>query len=628
MSNKVSFNAPRTRYDEAKGRERYLEYLKSAQRVSELKQQALLNEKQGVYPQVQERTTSEILTDEAEASRLLQEYIGQLVQRPDGRPKLSNENDDFYAQRTNPIAYVLDNLNMEEKYTLLTNFSQIKDDLKGVAGKMIPRDLIIYLDNYDRLRRESGGVSRFNVSSVILDELRGIRREIATPMDIQNLENTINVLRTDIDRDRTLSRTSRTNVDRMINEIMNRLDLLNTAVNSIDYNALEQSITSGVQDVLEGDRVRQESIYQQLNDRLDQMPSRQELIDANEVIRRELEDVQRTTIFSFAENERWIQATLRSVNDILSAVNVNQMEELFKLLNEIYLSTNIQIAQVKTIDSNEQKNIASIRKQVRQELGMNERGPISREVKEKYDMLVEQRIAEMSKSTEPLQATALPLQEMSEDRKMTPEEQIREQVRKAKEMAKRFGSFGSTFSEEKEGKGIKMIRTKGRNFKKIVGKGIELPEQKKTYLEFGKYALSIPALENNVLTAKYIINGATIPSLPSQRITEKMSDLLQNFIDTQHLDKKQFDKLEHEDKKLFLKLMKGSGLNSTYDIKIEKPKEEQEEEERFELVKGIYIAGNDNPKIKEELKHFIIKFMNDGRLPKKQALDLLITMSI
>lgn len=623
MSNKVSFNAPRTRYDEAKGRERYLEYLKSAQRVSELKQQALLDQKQGVLPQVQERTTSEILTDEAEASRLLQQYIGQLVQRPDGRPKLSNENDDFYAQRTNPIVYVLDNLNMEQKYTLLTNFSQIKDDLKGVAGKMIPRDLIVYLDNYDRLRRESGGVSRFNVSSVILDELRGIRREIATPTDIQNLEYTINILRTDIDRDRTISRTSRTNVDRMINEIMNRLDLLNTAVNSIDYNALEQSITSGVQDVLEGDRVRQESIYQQLNDRLDQMPSRQELVDANEVIRRELEDTQRTTIFSFAENERWIQTTLRSVNDILSAVNVNQMEELFKLLNEIYMATSPLEAQV--LGSVGKRELNEIKIQVKNEMGITDLRRISRSEKEEYDMRVNQRIAEMTKSTEPLQATALP---PPEDRKMTPEEQMREQIRKAKEMAKKFGSFGSTFSEEKGGKGVKMIRTKGRNFKRIVGKGIELPEQKKTYLEFGKYAISIPALENNVLTAKYMINGATIPSLPSQRITEKMSDLLQNFIDTQHLDKKQFDKLDHQDKKLFLKLMKGSGLNSSYDIKIEKPKEEQEEEERFELVKGIYIAGNDNPKIKEELKHFIIKFMNDGRLPKKQALDLLITMSI
>lgn len=623
MSNKVSFNAPRTRYDEAKGRERYLEYLKSAQRVSELKQQALLDQKQGVLPQVQERTTSEILTDEAEASRLLQEYIGQLVQRPDGRPKLSNENDDFYAQRTNPIAYVLDNLNMEQKYTLLTNFSQIKDDLKGVAGKMIPRDLIVYLDNYDRLRRESGGVSRFNVSSVILDELRGIRREIATPMDIQNLENTINILRTEIDGDRTINRTSRTNIDRMINEITNRLDLLNTAINSIDYNALEQSITSGVQDVLEGDRIRQQSIYQQLNDKLDQMPSRQELVDANEVIRRELEDTRRLTAFSFAENERWIQATLRSVNDILSAVNVNQMEELFKLLNEIYISTSPLEAQV--LGSVGKREMNEIKIQVKNEMGISDLRRISRSEKEEYDMRVNQRIAEMTKSTEPLQATALP---PPEDRKMTPEEQVREQIRKAKEMAKRFGSFSSAFSEEKEGKGVKMLRTKGRNFKNIVGKGIELPEQKKTYLEFGKYAISIPALENNILTAKYVINGATIPSLPSQKITEKMSNLLQNFIDTQHLDKKQFDKLDHQDKKLFFKLMKGSGLNSTYDIKIEKPKEEQEEEERFELVKGIYIAGNDNPKIKEELKHFIIKFMNDGRLPKKQALDLLITMSI
>jgi hypothetical protein len=55
---KVSFSSPRNRYDEAKGRERYLEYLKASQRLSELKQRTLLDQKQGILPQPQEKTTS------------------------------------------------------------------------------------------------------------------------------------------------------------------------------------------------------------------------------------------------------------------------------------------------------------------------------------------------------------------------------------------------------------------------------------------------------------------------------------------------------------------------------------------------------------------------------------------
>lgn len=606
MTNRISFSSPKSRYDEAKGRERYLEYLKSAQRVSALKQSALLDQKQGITPAVQEKSISEILTDEAEASRLLQQYISQLVQRPDGRSKLSSENDDFYSQRTNPTNYVLENLNEDQKYTLLTNFSQIKDDLKGVAGKMIPRDLIVYLNNYDRLRKESGGVSKFNVSSVILDELRGIRREIATQMDVVNLENTVDDLRSEIDRDRRISATSRMDMNRMVNEIIDRLDLLNTAVNAIDYNALERSITSGVQDVLQDDKIRQESIFQQLNDKLDQLPSKQELQDANEVIKRELETSQQTTLVSFVENERWIRETLRNVNEILSAVNANTIDELFKLLNEIYLTTSPKDSGKREID-----NIKNdVKAELKKEMGISDARRLTKNEKEAFDAEVNRRTLELMESSS--QQPKEPQEQ--EDRKMSVAESATEM---ASEFSKQFG---------KQGNGI--VKKQKRNFTKIVGKGIQLPEQKKTYLEFGKYAISIPALENNVLTAKYVVNGATIPSMPSQRITEKMSDLLHNFINTQHLDKKQFEKLEHQDKKLFFKLMKGSGLNSSYDIKIEKTKEEEQEEERFELVKGIYIAGNDNPQIKEELKHFIIKFMNDGRLPKKQALDLLITMSI
>jgi predicted RNase H-like HicB family nuclease len=45
------------------------------------------------------------------------------------------------------------------------------------------------------------------------------------------------------------------------------------------------------------------------------------------------------------------------------------------------------------------------------------------------------------------------------------------------------------------------------------------------------------------------------------------------------------------------------------------------------MVKGIYSAGNDSAEVIKELKQFIIKFINDGRLERKQGLEILFELN-
>lgn len=51
--------------------------------------------------------------------------------------------------------------------------------------------------------------------------------------------------------------------------------------------------------------------------------------------------------------------------------------------------------------------------------------------------------------------------------------------------------------------------------------------------------------------------------------------------------------------------------------------EGEQEEDRFNILRGEIIAGNDSPKIAKEFKVMLMKFMNEGRIPKRQANEIL-----
>ena len=93
------------------------------------------------------------------------------------------------------------------------------------------------------------------------------------------------------------------------------------------------------------------------------------------------------------------------------------------------------------------------------------------------------------------------------------------------------------------------------------------------------------------------------------KVSSDFVDFLNNFIETEKISERQLEKLPKEEQKIFRNLINKSGLNVKYKVKDYKTDDETAEENRFNLVKGQYMAGNDNPRVKDELRKFIIKFM-------------------
>jgi hypothetical protein len=170
------------------------------------------------------------------------------------------------------------------------------------------------------------------------------------------------------------------------------------------------------------------------------------------------------------------------------------------------------------------------------------------------------------------------------------------------------------------------LRGVGIKTKKI-GTGIKMNDEP-VYKEFGKYCIHIPQLLNkDVLNVKYKSLGG-IPDFKPIAITENYKDFILDLLNTNQLNKSLYKQLPLEEKKHFEKVSTGAGIFKQLGLSRVSADDDKKEMERFELVRGEIEAGNDTPKLLKEMKHFIIKFLNDGKITKQTAFNLLLELSV
>jgi hypothetical protein len=147
-------------------------------------------------------------------------------------------------------------------------------------------------------------------------------------------------------------------------------------------------------------------------------------------------------------------------------------------------------------------------------------------------------------------------------------------------------------------------------------------EQNK-YREFGKFIMNMALLDQNILLVKYK-SYAPVPALKRTNISDELKDLLYYLFDTGEIDYKAGQKLSQSEKSILDKLLMKSGLHLQLKYKTDKLDEDIDAIiEEFEILKGEIIAGNDNPKIKEDIKEILVKLVRLKKISKDVAEDIL-----
>jgi hypothetical protein len=179
--------------------------------------------------------------------------------------------------------------------------------------------------------------------------------------------------------------------------------------------------------------------------------------------------------------------------------------------------------------------------------------------------------------------------------------------------------------QAKFGRGL--IGKKGMRPAMKVGRGIAVKETP-SYREYGKYAIHIPQLEQqDILNVKYKSLGQ-IPKFKPIPVSDIFRDFMVDLIENGKPNARVYTQICPNERKFFEEMSIGAGVWNGLGLKRTTTNTDEEEAKRFELLKGEYIAGNNNPKVISELRKLVVKMMSDGRIRKNQGVELLMELSI
>jgi hypothetical protein len=161
----------------------------------------------------------------------------------------------------------------------------------------------------------------------------------------------------------------------------------------------------------------------------------------------------------------------------------------------------------------------------------------------------------------------------------------------------------------------------------VMGRGIDVKETP-SYKSFGKYAIHIPQLEQqDILNVKYKSLGQ-VPKFKPTAVSDIFRDFLIDLLENGKANVRNYQQISPDERKLFERISIDAGVWNGLGLKRTTTDTDEEENKRFELLKGEYIAGNNNPKVISELRRLVVKMMGDGRIRKAQGTELLMELSI
>jgi hypothetical protein len=177
-----------------------------------------------------------------------------------------------------------------------------------------------------------------------------------------------------------------------------------------------------------------------------------------------------------------------------------------------------------------------------------------------------------------------------------------------------------------EGAGVNMIIS-NKN-RKISGKGVAIPMPTKTerkkmgWSSFGKYIIDIIGLEDDIVSVRSP-SKASVSTIPRERVSKRVSSVLKTIAGGGMPTYEDIGELKNDEKKYLSRVLKTARLSDKVKIPNPSKSEEEAEMERFQILKGQIISGNDGKEVLTEFKSMLIKFSNQGRLPKREVSEIL-----
>jgi len=168
------------------------------------------------------------------------------------------------------------------------------------------------------------------------------------------------------------------------------------------------------------------------------------------------------------------------------------------------------------------------------------------------------------------------------------------------------------------GKGLNVIP---QPTARVTGKNIDLSkgiESEPAYVPFGTHLLNKHKLKDNIVMMRTKKGGA-ITNIPTQKVSNKLSSVLKTISGGGIPAFDSVADLTSDDKDLLHKIAKTSKVSDKLSVPNPNKSKQEEEDNRFNILRGEISIGQDNPQAIKEFKILLLKFIREGRVPVGQG---------
>lgn len=142
------------------------------------------------------------------------------------------------------------------------------------------------------------------------------------------------------------------------------------------------------------------------------------------------------------------------------------------------------------------------------------------------------------------------------------------------------------------------------------------------HFQFGKYRISVRKLKENILSTSTEKKSQALKPI---MITGKVRDLLLDYRDHTKFNMTSYNNLNPDEKIIIDQLLKASGMDDHLGIRLT-DKDMDELIQRYELLRGQVLAGNDATEIRKELRNVVLQLVRLNKLPLRQSHELLVEL--
>ena len=148
-----------------------------------------------------------------------------------------------------------------------------------------------------------------------------------------------------------------------------------------------------------------------------------------------------------------------------------------------------------------------------------------------------------------------------------------------------------------------------------------------SYIPIGKYVVNKHKLRDNMLLMR-TVKGGQIAELPQMSISPKLGKMLNNIISGRGFPSHdELSDLEDSDKDIMYKVFKMSKAQGIDSIPRPNKTKDEAEFNRFTILKGQILSGNNSKEMIKEFKTLLVKLIHGGKILRREGHDILIDLA-